>query len=135
MENMTEYQKNLIRMWDSLRKDCKGKERCNGVACDDCPLNVVCKGEGIQTRMFNIEKATEIVTQWAKEHPVITNEDKYKEVFGVEPKNESGQYVCPRYAGFFKGEIDNCALIDGCIRCTKDFWQSEYKEPKKGMSE
>ena len=31
-----EYKKELIRMFDSLRKDHKGVEGCDGVLCSDC---------------------------------------------------------------------------------------------------
>lgn len=118
---MTQYQKDLVRMWNSLEGHKKGSTECIGVSCRDCPLdNNVCKP-------YNAEKAIEIVTQWAKEHPIVTMADKYKEVFGVEPKNERGEYVCPAWAGF---EICDKEAI--CSKgCNEAFWNSEYKEPKK----
>lgn len=67
----------------------------------------------------------------AKEHPIVTYEQKYKEVFGVEPKNERGEYVCPAWAGF-----DICDKDAICSKdCNEIFWQSEYKEPKKEVSD
>ena len=122
---MTQFQRDLVRMWDSVRTHRKGHIKCLGVPCDKCPLvGHVC---GTQGTTFYAEKTIEIVTQWAKEHPFITNEQKYKEVFGVEPKNERGEYVCPTWAGF-----DICDKDAICSReCTENFWTSEYKEPKK----
>ena len=77
-DELTQYQKDLIRMWDSMREDCKGKEYCAYVSCSDCPLyrEVCYDGNDISglTHMFDAEKAVKIVTQWAKDHPVETKE-------------------------------------------------------------
>ena len=136
MENMTEYQKNLVRMWDSLRIENKGANNCSPILCKQCPFNeVVCisdgyTGDNYTSTFFNAEKAIEIVTQWAKEHPLVTYEQKYEEVFGVKPISDSDEYVCPSFLG-----LKPCKYGGGngspCAKCAKDFWQSEYKEPKK----
>lgn len=34
-----EYQKNLLRMFDSIRSAHKGAKGCIGVKCSDCPIN------------------------------------------------------------------------------------------------
>lgn len=77
-DELTQYQKDLIRMWDSMREDCKGSEYCDYVSCLDCPLygEVCFDGNEISglTFMFDAEKAVEIVTQWAKDHPVEMKE-------------------------------------------------------------
>ena len=123
---MTQFQRNLIRMWDSLRETNKGKSKCMGVKCSLCPLNeIVCNTDDI---IFNVEKGIEVVAQWAKDHPVITYVDKYKEVFGVEPKLNNGTYLCPRYLGFNEVKCESGAY---CEHCKDKFWHSEYKEPKK----
>lgn len=123
---MTQYQKDLVRMWDSVRTHHKGNIKCLGVSCDKCPLvGHVC---GTHGTTFYAEKTIEIVTQWAKDHPLVTMKDKYKEVFGVEPKGKSGASVCPRAVGFDDVE---CKIGGGCEDCRNEFWQSEYKEPKK----
>lgn len=126
---MTEYQKNLVRVWDSLRTENKGSYSCNLVECAECPFyKTVCSNMKLGI-LFNAEKAIEIVNDWAKEHPIVTMADKYKEVFGVEPKNERGEYVCPAWAGF---GLDICDKNAICSKgCNENFWNSEYKEPKK----
>ena len=68
MEKMTEFQKNLVRMWDSLRDTHKNAPTCGDVNCDACPLDECCFGNNGNIT-FNSEKAIEIVTQWAKDHP------------------------------------------------------------------
>ena len=135
MENMTEYQKNLVRMWDSIRTDDdnKGKLTCAGTLCIECPLEKVCSTDvKCPGRWRNAEKAIEIVTQWAKEHPFVTNEQKFKEDWGCEPKSIGGIYLCPSYFGFEECEspFGQSATNPSCIEREKKYWQSEYKPPK-----
>ena len=129
---MTQYQKDLVRMWDSTRKQGKGSTDCTGVPCGNCPLfDCACI---IRGTIYNAEKAIEIVTQWAKEHPFVTNEQKYEETFGVKPIKldthgiAHGEYNCPKSAGFNIGT--DCFGVK-CEVCKEKFWKSEYKEPKR----
>lgn len=130
-DELTQYQRNLIRMWDSLRpgnKTFKGAKTCDGVSCSTCPFSdTVCDYDD-RGLSFNAEKAIEIVTQWAKDHSVITMVDKYKETFGVEPiaaNKDYKRYLCPKNAGF---DIGNCTLGKSCSECCEKFWNSEYKK-------
>lgn len=81
-----EYKKTLIRMWDSVRTDSfKGAEKCFGVKCSKCPLLSKCRYDcsvgGFITKSFEI---IDVVEKWGKEHPVVTNREKFKELFGKE---------------------------------------------------
>ena len=136
-EQMTQYQKDLVRMWDSLRVENKGAKNCSPTLCKQCPFNdVVCisdgyTGDNYTSILFNAEKAIEVANGWAKEHPFVTNEQKYKEDWGVEPRNETGVLCCPKYMGLLK-DLSKCHPISGeCEKCKEDFWNSEYKKPKK----
>ena len=125
---MTQYQRDFVRMLDSMREDHKGESTCLGVEseeCEKCPLTNFCEND----ICFNAEKIIEVVTQWAKEHPFVTYEQAYEETFGVEPKNRYGEYICPRPLI----EIDACDSkhSEDCDKCKKEFWGSEYKPPKK----
>ena len=132
-EQMTQYQRDVVRMWDSLRQGYKGESRCITVVCESCPLDECCHSDDGNIS-FNAEKAIEIVTQWGKEHPLVTYEQKYEETFGVKPRKVSiseivtNDYSCPKGAGF-------CVNIDcqdiQCSRCKEEFWKSEYKLPEK----
>ena len=128
---MTQYQKDLVRMWDSMRTENKGTNNCCPILCKQCPLSgVACPDDGTHT-LFCAEKAIEIVTQWAKEHPIITYEDKYEETFGVKPLDTFGDYICPHKAGFHD-YMNGCECMgETCEECAKDFWQSEYIEPTR----
>ena len=55
--------------------------------CDSCIINE--KRGTITCYRFMMEqpmKAEEIIMQWAKEHPHVTNAEKFKEVFGYDPQ-------------------------------------------------
>lgn len=54
--------------------------------------------------LTHTQVAETIIMDWAKEHPIITNADKFKEVFGFELS---------------------------CEECEYNFWNQEYKEPKE----
>ena len=125
MGNMTEFQKNIVRMWDSLRDKHKDTPTCISVNCGDCPLQDCCCGNNGNIS-FNSEKAIEIVTRWAEKHPIVTRADKFKEVFGVEPKSNNC-FVCPHRVEFNNAK---CNLMQ-CVKCTNEFWNSKYEEPKK----
>lgn len=114
-----EYKENVIRMWDSLREDeYKGKEYCEGVVCDDCPLYKKACGS-----LYAYE-ALEIIENWAKEHSVKTNAEKFKEVFGFKPFTNNcinGEVKC-----------DKCECSDyGVCDAHNRFWNAEYNEKTK----
>lgn len=70
MMTKEEYRKELIRMFDSLRKDHKGETSCEGVECRDCPLYVA--ENGCRSLLSTVE-VYNAVEKWSKEHP-----QKYK---------------------------------------------------------
>lgn len=122
-----EYKRNLIRMFDSIRDEYKGEENCAGVNCGyNCPFFMkVC---GFGKVKFHVYEAIETVENWAKEHPVVTNADKFEEVFGVEApmnrciKNDEFCTDCEYYE--FGSEPTGC-------KADERFWNAEYKEQKK----
>lgn len=109
MAEFLEVMKHRKRMCDALKKtDCSS---C-GLCSDNNNYNVGCS-----TFIYNYyEQAEEIIMKWAKEHPVMTNADKFKEVFGFTPDGEYCPKECPE---------------NGCINCDyRYFWNQEYKESK-----
>ena len=114
-----EYEKTYIRMMDSVRSEVfRGQENCGGVSCEKCPVQFICEHNSLS---FNAPVIVEIVERWGKEHPIVTNADKYEEVFGRKPHDKHGNYICPRF--------EVCGF--SCADCKKDYWESEYIEPKK----
>lgn len=122
-----EYQRNLIRMWDSIRNEGKGEEDCSGIRCTDCPFyGKVCKKYATDAdAVFNAHEAIEIVENWAKEHPIVTNSDKFREVFGKEIHKDS--CVNPTIT------CGDCEYYNGCeCDAGNRFWDVEYKEQTVG---
>ena len=114
-----EYKRNLLRMFDSLRTDCKGEEICAGISCSDCPFNrKVCNAGKL---IFYSIEAIEIVEQWEKEHPVKTDAEKFKEVFGFEPNvfTDNEKHI----------------LCNGYRTIDEKFWDAEYKGKTEGCEE
>ena len=77
---MAEYQeviKHFKRMCESY-----------GDSCNGCPIEEQ-RGIFYCWRWITEEpvKAEEIIMNWAKEHPPITNNDKIKEIFGLDFKS------------------------------------------------
>lgn len=116
MAEFVEVMKHKKRMCDTLY--------CKGHKCTKCQMDFENNGKFLDCRTFVIDypqEAEEIIMKWAKENPVKTNADVFRETFGHEiAKNPHGcsgincpneQYVC-----------DSCTL--------NGFWNKEYKEPK-----
>ena len=121
MMTKEEYQENVIRLWDSLRTEHKGEKDCAGVGCSDCPLDN-------EVGICNIYKSIEIVENWAKEHPIKTNADKFKEVFGVER--------LPLYSCDTNAKCEDCGYYTGSgCNANHMFWNAEYKGKTEGCEE
>lgn len=75
----------LIERARMLNSFGRTSEMCNGVNCDDCPLNGDNKGCDYFEGEHPLE-ATEIVRKWAEEHPRKTRKDILLEKFPAENK-------------------------------------------------
>jgi hypothetical protein len=75
---------------------CKNfKRMCDSLGCSECGIEKArkTKKEFSSCESFLIdcpEQAEQIVEQWAKENPVVTNGDKFREVFGFDIVMVSG---------------------------------------------
>ena len=74
MMTKEEYNRETVRMWDSVRTNSKGEHTCSGVQCEDCPLYYVslCHSYGSINAYDVYEKAIkciDYVERWSKEHP------------------------------------------------------------------
>lgn len=68
--------------------------------------------------------AIQIVEDWKKEHPLVSNVDKYKEVI-KETFGDDLIDVCDKQVPTFK-----CSNFTNCDKCI-EFWDSEYIEKEK----
>ena len=107
-----------------------GKPDCRGVRCDDCPLREVESQHNVCVTMsFSAIDIIDIVETWGKEHQLVTNREKYKEVFGVGPciGYDCPPVTCPKQLNGKKADIS-------CDECRKKYWNAEYIPPKKEES-
>ena len=105
--NESQFEKDIVRMFDSYRSDHMGSRRCDGVYCEDCPLYF--NSEECDDKKSKSFERIRIVYNWAKVHPVFTNKDMLERTFG-------------------KDVLDHIkSSLYG------DLWlKQEYKEPKEG---
>jgi hypothetical protein len=92
--------------------------------CKTCPLNSDNNGTNLKCEDFfreNPEKAEKIIEDWTNKNPVITNADKFKEVFGVEPRE------------FCFGNRDNLTynICGGHCKDCPHYKDAEYHAPEK----
>lgn len=64
------------------------KRMCRSLDCKDCHMETLTKHNTLAScytiAMNNPEEADEIVSKWASEHPLKTNAERIKEVFGLD---------------------------------------------------
>lgn len=129
LDNKT-YQRELIRMFDSIRKTHKWEKSCGGVDCRDCPLQVGKTKSGCDNP-FNTVEIYNIVEKWSKEHP----RPKYKvsqleyDILHSEIEHSCTEVIFDDFSvlgdlveeGYFEGAtletnvgdyFDNCQVVD-----------------------
>ena len=97
-------------------------------SCDRCPLEGFPSGcvDGI-FETENTDGYERIIEEWAKEHLVVTNADKYIEVI----KNTFGEDLeKTKIRGACVERVRGIKCIHNCKKCLR-WWDEEYKEPEK----
>lgn len=120
MMTKEEYQKTLVRMWDSVRTEYKGNSHyCAGVACKDCPIKPLC-GE-----VINYYGTIELVEKWGKEHPVETNGSEFLKTYptaNVSGYKDNGKIL------FITLDNSKPSNADGnCIEVPVEWWEKEVE--------
>lgn len=102
----------------------KQKERIHKTytgICEKCAISSSNNGKKIGCGTFITDypqEAEEIIMKWAEEHPIKTNADKFKEVFGFDINRDTAECYglkCPP-----NGRCSECNI--------HGFWGREYKE-------
>ena len=97
------------------------------VNCDICPLSYDNNSKGISCGKFETfypNEAIKIVEKWDKEHPFVTNMDKYKEIIR-ETFGDNFIQIC------FRENVPTCRCRDfNCSEC-EDFWNKKYKKKEE----
>lgn len=122
MISKEEYQKTLIRMWDSLRhKDFKGETDCNGVLCKDCPFT----NHVYSCSNYNLYDMISVVEEWGKEHPIKTNGSKFLEVY---PNANVSGYKNNGKILFIRLDNSKPSNADGnMIKVPAEWWNKEVE--------
>lgn len=111
-----------IEFLKEAQRLCEQSRHCSMV----CPLYERCifdfkyEDESSKETWERIEKAVAIIEQWNKEHPIITNAQKFKEVFGeIEIKDLI--YCRLKHDSEDYTEIE---ILEA------NWWDAPYKEPE-----
>lgn len=114
----------------------KQKSRmCNpkNMTCYQCELSASKNGSHVLCEEFMRhypEKYEKVIMDWAKEHPIKTNADKFKEVFGFEVMSEGKKCIG------IECDYNRFGEIVPCKECSKyHFWEKEYVELDKEKEE
>lgn len=69
---------------DSIELLKTARQMCTGRSCDDCPVGKDLCVTGAVSRRSDEELrlAVERIEEWGETHPLITNAEKFREVFG-----------------------------------------------------
>ena len=96
--------------------------------CLDCPMKEMdCDIRDVS--LEEIDKISEIILNWCKEHPVKTRQDKFLEMFPNADTKIEFIDICPHvvdcdYA--CKNRISNVGF--DCNDCKKSYWLAEVEE-------
>lgn len=124
MLNKETYERELIRMWDSIRETNKGSNFCYGLSCSECPLDKVDSCDC----PINAVAMTEIVEKWAKEHPPKhkVSQTEFEILRSLYKSSNLVQFVDFRFLldmiekGYFEGADENmkiCDYLNDCEVC------------------
>lgn len=118
-----EYQKTLIRMWDSFRDDESkmGQPNCDGVLCEKCPLYKLCGSSRTSYRAYDIIAKVE---EWFEYNPLKTNGTEFLKKF-------PNATICGRkdYGWTLLVKLDENDPDDGnIVEVNKRWWNEKVKD-------
>ena len=101
------------------------------MSCNDCPLaykNNIKKINCGRLESLYPNEAIKIVEDWGKEHPFVTNVDKYKEIIKETFGDDFEIEICGNKP--YENIPDCRCCMMNCDECI-EFWNSEYIEKEK----
>lgn len=115
-----EYLKTRKRMTKNCRIDC-----------DECLLGSKYNGRKINCTLLESlysDEAIQIIEEWGKENPIMTNAEKYEQMMKNFLGDDFEIEICPNKSH----DVPSCACdkMYDCSECKK-FWNSEYKKEEK----
>ena len=115
-----EYLKTRTRMTKNCEMDC---DECL-LGCNKNSRGISCSG----LEIYHPKEAIKIVEEWKKEHPFISNVDKYKEVIKETFGDDFEIEICGNKP--YENIPDCRCCMMNCDECI-EFWNSEYIEKEK----
>lgn len=101
MADFTKVAKEYSRMC-SAHPNCYCYDGTNKCPIDEAKdKSIICR---YWTLVVDPEKAEEVIMKWAKEHPPVSNLDKFKEVFGFDPLADKHLMCATPIVGWFGKE-------------------------------
>ena len=109
-----EYEKTKFRL-------CRSKD-----SCSECPLqdkeNCCCIADTIEY----VEKAVQIVEQWAKDNPIKTRQSEFLKLFPNAAIDEDDGILCIKPCTI--DESIGCTNGKGCDDCYRKYWLTEVTD-------
>ena len=104
-----------------------------GEGCKGCPLDEIMDKKSVCSVwcFANPEKATEVVEQWADEHPTKNRQSEFLKLFpGAEPTKDGVLAICPKtFSPEYKDEMGLCKRhYAECDNCCREFWLAEVED-------
>ena len=119
-----EYEKEIVRMWDTLRDKHIGTDSCYGVKCEKCPLAGFKHGCSSALSALDIYNTVEV---WSNEHPPKKYKvskleyDIMRAAIDYSSEEEAFKDVDILYEllinGYFSGAKSNDKIIDFFKNC------------------
>ena len=99
--------------------------------CVDCPLYYANNNKKLGCKRFETlypDEAIKIVERWEKEHPIMTNIEKYEQMMKNLLGDDFEIEICPSKSH----DVPSCACdkMNDCNDCVK-FWNSEYRKKEE----
>ena len=99
--------------------------------CVDCPLYYANNNKQLGCKRFEMlypDEAIQIVERWEKEHPIMTNAEKYEQMMKNLLGDDFEIEICPTKSH----DVPSCACekMNNCNDCVK-FWNSEYRKKEE----
>lgn len=101
---------------------CRSKD-----SCFECPLQDKENCGCITDTIGYVEKAVQIVEQWAKDHPVKTRQSEFLKLFPNAKIYNDVIWLCPKYIGCDYKPEEDCNEIS-CFDCKREFWLAEVTD-------
>lgn len=101
---------------------CRSKD-----SCFECPLQDKENCGCITDTIEYVEKAVQIVEQWAKDHTVKNRQSAFLKMFPNAPKSGRVLDICPQNLNIDYMPPKRCENIS-CSACKTDYWNEEVSE-------